>query len=126
VQFLRPGTWARRPTAKNDQPCGIFSIHQSAGERFFDCRYGGDPRTSRARRARAGDEGPQGRSHPGGAGYPKRASGGLGPGDTIGRDPRKKVPGRTRCLAVDVLGLVVVVLRFSNLPQLRKNIADTR
>jgi hypothetical protein len=36
------------------------------------------------------------------------------------------VPGRTRCLAVDVLGLVVVVLRFSNLPRLRKNIADTR
>jgi transposase len=32
------------------------------------------------------------------------------PADTTGRDPGKKVPGRKRCLAVDVLGLVVAVV----------------
>jgi transposase len=32
------------------------------------------------------------------------------PADTTGRDAGKKVPGRKRCLAVDVLGLVVAVV----------------
>ena len=32
------------------------------------------------------------------------------PADTTGKDPGKKVPGRKRCLAVDVLGLVVAVV----------------
>jgi transposase len=32
------------------------------------------------------------------------------PADTTGRDAAKKVPGRKRCLAVDVLGLVVAVV----------------
>lgn len=32
------------------------------------------------------------------------------PADTTGRDPAKRVPGRKRCLAVDVLGLVVAVV----------------
>jgi transposase len=32
------------------------------------------------------------------------------PAETTGRDPGKKVPGRKRCLAVDVLGLVVAVV----------------
>lgn len=32
------------------------------------------------------------------------------PADTTGRDPAKKVPGRKRCLAVDVLGLVIAVV----------------
>jgi transposase len=32
------------------------------------------------------------------------------PAGTTGRDPGKKVPGRKRCLAVDVLGLVVAVV----------------
>ncbi|MGW9032897.1 transposase, partial [Streptomyces sp. NPDC055722] len=32
------------------------------------------------------------------------------PADTTGRDTAKKVPGRKRCLAVDVLGLVVAVV----------------
>jgi len=32
------------------------------------------------------------------------------PADTTGKDAGKKVPGRKRCLAVDVLGLVVAVV----------------
>jgi transposase len=32
------------------------------------------------------------------------------PAATTGRDPAKKVPGRKRCLAVDVLGLVIAVV----------------
>jgi hypothetical protein len=32
------------------------------------------------------------------------------PAATTGKDPAKKVPGRKRCLAVDVLGLVIAVV----------------
>jgi hypothetical protein len=32
------------------------------------------------------------------------------PAETTGKDPAKKVPGRKRCLAVDVLGLVIAVV----------------
>src|SRR5207302_4202153 len=35
------------------------------------------------------------------------------PAGTTGRDAGKKVPGRKRCLAVDVLGLVVAVVAAS-------------
>ena len=37
------------------------------------------------------------------------------PADTTGGDPGKKVPGRKRCLAVDVLGLVVAVVVLGGL-----------
>jgi hypothetical protein len=39
------------------------------------------------------------------------------PAATTGKDPGKKVPGRKRCLATDVLGLVVAVVVLAASPE---------